>query len=69
MQHKLIILLTILAMAFTARAQLSVASFTQLNDLDASVNEPKTDQNGEKCAIIKVVTTETGFTFDCGQLA
>ena len=69
MKNKLILLLTILTMAFTAKAQLSVASFTPLNDLDASVNEPKTDQNGEKCAIIKVVTTETGFTFDCGQLA
>lgn len=27
------------------------------------------DQNGEKCAIIKVKTTEKGFTFDIGSLA
>lgn len=26
------------------------------------------DQNGEKCALIKIVTTEQGFTFDVGSL-
>ena len=49
--------------------QLAVKSFRKLpNDLDARVNEPKKDQNGDVCAIIKVVTTQTGFSFDSGQI-
>ena len=31
-------------------------------------NEPKKDQNGDLCAILKIVTTQKGFTFDCGQI-
>ena len=49
--------------------QLSVKSFKKLpNDLDARVNVPMKDQNGDVCAIIKVVTTQTGFSFDSGQI-
>lgn len=48
---------------------MNVKSFKILeNDLDARVNYPKRDQNGEVCAIIKVVTTATGLTFDIGSL-
>jgi len=48
---------------------MSVASFKTLpTDLDARVNYPKKDQNGDVCAIIKVVTTETGFSWDGDQL-
>ena len=48
---------------------ISVKSFIDLpNDLDARVNYPKIDQNGQKCALVKVVTTESDFTFDNGQL-
>jgi hypothetical protein len=35
--------------------------------LDALVNFPQKDQNGQKCSIIKVVTTESGFTWDGDQ--
>jgi hypothetical protein len=50
-------------------AEINVKSFRKLeNDLDARVNEPIKDQNGDVCAIIKVVTTQTGFSFDCGQI-
>ena len=38
-------------------------------DLDARVNHPIIDQNGKKCAIIKVETTHTGFAFDTGTLS
>jgi hypothetical protein len=38
------------------------------NDMDARVNFQKKDQNGDVCAIIKVVTTETGFSWDGDQL-
>ena len=49
---------------------MSVVSF-QLNEQDLTANQQGTivfDQNGEKCALIKVFTTETGFTFDVGSL-
>lgn len=50
-------------------ARMDVKSFRVLeNDMDARVNEPIRDQNGDVCAIIKVVTTQTGFSFDCGQI-
>ncbi len=46
---------------------IAVKSFRTLNnDLDARVNFPKKDQNGDLCAIIKVVTTENGFKWDGG---
>ncbi|MFZ4725441.1 MAG: PEGA domain-containing protein [Paludibacter sp.] len=50
--------------------QISVKSFRRLdNDMDARVNEPLKDPNGDICAIIKVVTTQKGFNdFDCGQI-
>jgi len=51
-------------------AEISVKTFRKLeNDLDARVGETVIkDFNGEPSAIIKVVTTQTGFTFDCGQI-
>ncbi|MEI6138070.1 MAG: SUMF1/EgtB/PvdO family nonheme iron enzyme [Mariniphaga sp.] len=65
-------LLTIFLIFFlseTLLADIGVKSFRKLeNDLDARVNEPLKDQNGDICAIIKVVTTQTGFSFDCGQI-
>jgi formylglycine-generating enzyme required for sulfatase activity len=49
--------------------QLGVKSFKKLDkDLDARVNEPFRDQNGDVCAIIKVVTVQKGFSFDSGQI-
>jgi hypothetical protein len=48
---------------------ISVKSFRQLpNDMDARVTYPKPDQNGDKCAIIKIVTSETGFFCDGDML-
>ena len=45
--------------------QLSVKSFQKLeNDLSARGSEGRMDQNGDKCAIIKVVTNEKGFVFE-----
>ena len=59
----------IIAISETLFAEINVKSFRKLsNDLDARVNEPLKDQNGDVCAIIKVVTTQTGFSFDCGQI-
>ncbi|HKK67539.1 MAG TPA: PEGA domain-containing protein, partial [Bacteroidales bacterium] len=65
--------LTILALfiTFAASAQdgIPVKSFRSLpQDMDARVNHPVTDQNGDKAALIKVVTSETGFKFEAGML-
>lgn len=49
---------------------ISVTSF-KLLDTDLTANTSGTserDQNGEYAALIKIVTRETGFTFDCGML-
>lgn len=48
---------------------ISVVSFKVLpTDLDARVNFPVKDQNGDVCALIKIVTTESGFSWDGDQL-
>ena len=55
----------------SAKAQnnnIAVASFRLLpNDMIANLQgTSRIDQNGHTCALIKVVTTQTGFTFDVG---
>ena len=49
---------------------LSVSSFRLLeSDLTANTSgTTEKDQNGETAALIKVVTTQMGFSFDCGSL-
>ena len=64
------IFLMALFAALSAKAQnnIAVASF-RLLDTDLTANLQGTmriDQNGHTCALIKVVTTQTGFTFDVG---
>lgn len=67
---KFLLLTAIVLMFFGVQAQqISVKSFRALpNDMDARQNFPEKDQNGDMCAIIKVVTTEKGFSFDIGTL-
>jgi hypothetical protein len=69
-RKKILLLTAILSLVLTTSAQqISVKSFRALpNDMDARQNYPLKDQNGDICAIIKVVTTEKGFTFDIGTL-
>ena len=49
---------------------ISVAGFKLLEtDLTANTyGTQKLDQNGEKAALIRIVTTERGFTFEGGSL-
>ncbi|MEA3448105.1 MAG: hypothetical protein U9Q98_06605 [Bacteroidota bacterium] len=56
--------------ALSAPAQdIAVKSFRCLtHDMDARIAHPVTDQNGDVAALIKVVTTETGFNFEAGML-
>ena len=49
---------------------MAVADFS-LDETDLTANldgTTKYDQNGEKCALIKIFTTATGLTFDVGSL-
>ena len=68
---KLTILLFCIGLSLSSIAQsLSVSTF-KLLDTDLTANTAGTmelDQNGETAALIKVVTTQTGFTFDGGAL-
>ena len=48
---------------------ISVKSFKVLpKDMTARVEHPVKDQNGEKCALIKVVTDQQGFVWEGGML-
>jgi len=69
MQRCLLLLFFVISSTLLAVSQISVLSFKALpNDLTARLKETKElDQNGEVCAIIKVVSTETGFNFDTGM--
>ena len=56
--------------ANTFSQNISVSNF-KLLDTDLTANTAGTmemDQNGEAAALIKVVTTQTGFTFDGGAM-
>ncbi|MFP4047802.1 MAG: PEGA domain-containing protein, partial [Bacteroidales bacterium] len=66
----LIFTLLYVIIAFTGKTQnISVKSFKALpGDQTARVHEPVKDQNGEKCALIKVVTTQEGFIWEGGTL-
>ena len=71
---RIILALTALVMfCFSSFAQKQdkdfyIKSFRELStDLDARL-DPRTDQNGRRAALIKVVTTETGFEFDVGVM-
>ena len=69
MIYRKILLLLVCLLPLRAGSQLAVQSFRLLeNDLTAQVTHPRTDQNGQKAALIKVVTTQTGFEFDGGML-
>jgi len=65
-----ILLLLLFFSVFTVDGQnISVKSFKVLpGDMDARVNYPVKDQNGEKCALIKVVTDQEGFVWEGGML-
>ncbi len=69
MKQILLFPILLLLCLFAQAQQIAVKSFRHLeNDLDARAYYPKEDKNGEKAAIIKIVTTETGFEFDAGSI-
>lgn len=69
MKKYILLLLLSFVTYFSAFSQISVKSFDMLDtDLDANTYFPKKDYNGKTCAIIKIFTTQTGFSFDNGSL-
>ena len=66
--RKLLLLFVIITGHLQAQ-NIAVASFTKdASDMTARVTAPVTDQNGDKCALIKVRTTQTGFSFEGDML-
>lgn len=73
---KLLFLIILLVNVLIAVAQnanesdfISITSFRALpKDMDARIQAPIEDQNGEKCALIKVVTTALGVKFEAPAL-
>ena len=60
-----------LCCAIQTQAQDIVVQSFRLDESDLTANTAGTivmDQNGQKCALIKVETSETGFAFDTGTL-
>lgn len=70
MKHYLSTLLLFM-LCLVAHAQgIAVSSFA-LNESDLTANQQGTmvfDQNGNKCALIRIQTTQKGFSFDVGSL-
>lgn len=69
-QHAILSTLLFLAVQPSLCQELSVKSF-RLLETDLTANTHGTieyDQNGKPAALIKVVTTETGFVFDAGMV-
>ena len=64
-----ILILFLCALSLQAQ-ELSVKSF-RMDETDLTANTAGTivmDQNGQKCALVKIITTQTGFSFDVGSL-
>jgi len=63
------VLLTFFLFTSPLQAQIAVKSFRVLpTDQTARITNPVKDQNGEKCALIKVVTDQSGFAWEGGML-
>lgn len=62
---KIINLLLFFTLFSSLSAEIAVKSFRKLDsDMTARIDAPKKDQNGDVCAIIKVVTIQTGFIWE-----
>jgi formylglycine-generating enzyme required for sulfatase activity len=65
----ILIFYLIFSLQISAQQHISVKDFKKdETSQDARIMHPRLDQNGEKAALIKVETTETGFTFQGGML-
>lgn len=68
--HLLLILIFCLTSLVSYGQNMSIASF-KMDEADQTANvnpTMRTDINGEKCALIKIATTQKNFSFDVGSL-
>ena len=68
--NKFFITVVLFFAIYTSNSQdIAVRSFRKLEmDQEARIISPIIDQNGKKCAIFKVVTSQTGFAWDFGMI-
>jgi len=67
--NRLLIFISLFFSLTTSAQNFAVKSFRSLpQDMDARINHPIIDQNGEKSALIKIVTSEHAFEFEGGML-
>ena len=60
-----LLLMLLWSSTLLAQPKISIKSFERKeNDMTARIDAPKKDQNGDVCAIIKVVTPQTGFIWE-----
>ena len=70
MKRQICFLFAVFCILAMQAQSLTVQSF-RMDESDLTANTAGTivmDQNGQKCALIKVETTQTGFSFDAGSL-
>jgi len=67
--YRLLVFISLLFSLNLSAQNFDVKLFRSLpKDMDARINHPVIDQNGEKAALIKIVTIERGFEFEGGML-
>ena len=61
----LLLFLFVVPHSVTAQNKIQVTSFQRMEtDITARITAPRKDQNGEICALIRIVTTEKNFMFE-----
>jgi len=69
MKNSILLLFFLLFTASIFAQNMAVKSFEKVaNDMTARIDAKKIDQNGDVCAIIKVETTQTGFSWESDAL-
>lgn len=63
-----IIAFTLGTLIAASQSSFRVKSFSETTEQDARVLYPINDQNGQKCALVKIVTKENNLSFDNGIL-
>ena len=67
LKNSIFIIILIIVNSNILAQHIKVKSFCMLEkDVDARITNTKTDQNGQKTAILKIVTNERGFVFEGG---
>lgn len=66
--YALLIAVILAAMPITAQEKIAIVQCTRTNEVTANTaGTTVRDINGDKCALLRVQTTERGFEFDFGS--